>query len=411
MKYGLIGGRLAHSHSPAIHHMLAEYEYALYPLTPDELPGFLRGPDIGGLNVTIPYKVEVMKYCAALTGEAQRIGSVNTLLYDRTRRRITGHNTDYNGFLYLVGRAGLALKDRKVVILGSGGTSRTVCVAAQDAGAREIVTVSRQGENNYRNIRLHADADILVNTTPVGMYPEMNACPVELDLFDRLAGVLDVVYNPLNTRLVLEARDRGIRAEGGLAMLVAQAHAAAELFSVKRIPRERIEEIIEALSKAFSNIVLIGMPGAGKTEIGRRLSERTGRPFFDTDALVEREAGMSIPDLFALEGEAGFRAREEAAVAEAAREGGRIIATGGGAPMFKENRTLLRQNGRIFHIERDLEELPTKGRPLSKNLAAMYETRAPVYRALAEKSIKNAGTADEAADAVLRAFEKEGGRI
>ncbi len=410
MKYGLIGGRLAHSHSPAIHATLADYEYVLYPLTPDELPGFLRSPDIGGLNVTIPYKVEVMKYCAAFTGEAQRIGSVNTLIYDK-KRRIIGCNTDYDGFLYLVDRVGLTLQDQKVVILGSGGTSRTVYVAAQDAGAREIVTVSRQGENNYQNIHLHADADILVNTTPVGMYPEPHGCPVNLDMFPSLSGVLDVVYNPLRTRLILAAQERRIKAEGGLAMLVAQAHAAAELFSVKRIPQERIEEIIETLTKDLSNIVLIGMPGAGKTEIGKRLSARTGRTFIDTDALIEREAGMSIPGIFDLEGEAGFRAREEAAIAEAACEGGRVIATGGGAPMFQENRTLLKQNGRIFHIERDLKTLPTKGRPLSKNLAAMYEKRAPVYRSFAEKTIRNAGTVDDAADAILRAFERQFGSI
>ncbi len=406
MKYGLIGGRLAHSHSPTIHKMLADYEYALYPLTPDELQGFLLGPDIGGLNVTIPYKVEVMKYCGAFTGEAQRIGSVNTLIYDRTRRRIIGHNTDYNGFLYLVERAGLTLQDQKVVILGSGGTSRTVYVAAQDAGAREIVTVSRQGGNNYQNLFLHSDADILVNTTPVGMYPEPHGCPVNLDLFPSLSGVLDVVYNPLRTRLVLQAQDRDIEAEGGLAMLVAQAHAAAEMFSAKRIPQERIEEIIETLTIDLSNIVLIGMPGAGKTEIGKKLSERTGRTFVDTDALIEREAGMSIPGIFDLEGEAGFRAREEATIAEAACENGCVIATGGGAPMFEENRTLLRQNGRIFHIERDLKALPTKGRPLSKNLATMYEKRAPVYRSFAEKTIRNAGTVDDAVAAILRAFER-----
>ena len=403
MRYGLIGGRLAHSHSPAIHNMLSDYEYSLYPLTPDELPGFLRSSDIGGLNVTIPYKVEVMKYCASLTGEAQRIGSVNTLLYDKNRR-ITGHNTDYEGFLYLVQRAGLTLQDQKVVILGSGGTSRTVHVAAQDAGAREIVVISRQGENNYQNLFPHADADILVNTTPVGMYPELHGCPVSLDVFDSLSGVLDVVYNPLRTRLILEAKERGIPAEGGLPMLVAQAHASAEQFSMRRVPRERVEEIITVLTKELSNIVLIGMPGAGKTEIGQKLAARTGREFLDIDELVEREAGMSIPDIFDLEGEAGFRAREEAVVAESARECGRVIATGGGAPMFKENRTLLRQNGRIFHIERELNLLATNGRPLSKNLAAMYEKRAPVYRAFADETIRNTGTVDDAVTAILQAY-------
>lgn len=403
MKYGLIGGRLAHSHSPAIHNMLSEYEYTLYPLTPDKLPEFLLNREIGGLNVTIPYKVEVMKYCAALTGEAQRIGSVNTLIYDKNRR-IIGHNTDYDGFFHLVQRAGLTLADQKVVILGSGGTSRTAYVAAQDAGAREIVVVSRQGECNYQNIIEHADADILVNTTPVGMYPELLGYPVSLDLFENLKGVLDVVYNPLRTRLILAARERGIKAEGGLPMLVAQAHAASEQFSQRHIPRERIEEITVFLMKELSNIVLVGMPGAGKTEIGKKLAAHTGRAFWDTDAVVEREAGMSIPSIFDLEGEAGFRAREEAAIAEASREGGRIIATGGGAPMFKDNRTLLKQNGHIVYIERALGLLPTNGRPLSKNLTAMYEKRVPVYRSFADTVVENSGTVADAVAAILQSF-------
>ena len=268
MRYGLIGGRLSHSHSPAIHKQLGGYDYALYELAPDGLEPFLRQEGVGGLNVTIPYKRAVLPYCEALDPVAKRTGSVNTLVFHDGK--IAGYNTDYDGFLYLAKRAGVDFYGKRVVVLGSGGTSSTVCAAVQDAGAKEIVVISRGGADNYDTLDRHADADVLINTTPVGMYPDIEASPVSLAAFPRLSGVLDVVYNPIRTRLILEAKERNIPCAGGLPMLVAQAHAAAQRFLGAQIPMSRIEEILQALELELTNIVLIGMPGCGKTRWGGR---------------------------------------------------------------------------------------------------------------------------------------------
>lgn len=402
MRYGLIGGKLSHSHSPAIHKLLGGYEYALFELAPDQLEAFLGQVDIGGLNVTIPYKRAVLPYCDTLDPIARRTGSVNTLVFKGGR--IAGYNTDYDGFVYLAKSAGVDFAGKKVVVLGSGGTSATVCAAVQDAGVKEIVVISRSGSDTYDTLYRHANADVLINTTPVGMYPDIGASPVSLTAFPRLCGVLDVVYNPLRTRLILEAEDRAIPCAGGLAMLVAQAHAAAQRFLGSQIPVSRIEEILQALERQLTNIVLVGMPGCGKSRVGRALSELTGRPFVDTDELVEREWGVCIADMIERDGEAAFREREHEAVLSAAKQGGRIVATGGGAPLFARNRTALKQNGRIFYLKRDIERLAVAGRPLSQNLPALFERRDPVYRAFTENEIENDGPPEAVADVILRAF-------
>jgi shikimate dehydrogenase len=355
MRYGLIGGRLSHSHSPAIHKLLGGYDYALYELAPDQLETFLRQGDIGGLNVTIPYKRAVLPYCDTLDPVAERTGSVNTLVF--RGGHIAGYNTDYDGFLYLAKSAGVEFCGKKVVVLGSGARLLPYAPPYGTRGAKEIVVISRGGADNYDTLHRHADADVLVNTTPVGMYPDIEASPVSLAAFPRLCGVLDVVYNPLRTRLVLEAMERGIPSVGGLAMLVAQAHAAAQRFLNTEIPVSRVKEILCALELQLTNIVLVGMPGCGKTRVGRALSELTGRPFVDTDELVEREWGARIADMIECDGEAAFREREHTAVLSAAKQGGRIIATGGGAPLFARNRTALKQNGRMFYLRRDLSQL------------------------------------------------------
>ncbi len=402
MRYGLIGGRLSHSHSPAIHKLLGGYEYTLNELAPEQLEAFLRQPDIGGLNVTIPYKRAVLPYCDTLDPIAQRTGSVNTLVF--RDGRIAGYNTDYDGFLYLARRAGVEFSGRKVVILGSGGTSATVQVAVADAGAREVVVVSRSGPENYDTLTRHADADVLINTTPVGMYPQIDACPVSLALFPRLCGVLDVVYNPLRTRLILEAQSRGIPCAGGLAMLVAQAHAAAQRFTDTDIPVSRIDDILRGLEQSLSNIVLIGMPGCGKTRVGEALCALTGRPLVDTDELIEQEWKKSPGEIIETEGEAAFRDKEAAAVLSAAKQGGRIISTGGGAPLFERNQIALLQNGRIFYLKRDIARLAVTGRPLSKNLPTLFEQRDPVYRAFAEAEICNDGKPEDVARAIFIVF-------
>lgn len=404
MRYGLLGETLSHSHSPAIHAQLAPYRYELFPMPPDEVGTFLRLPDIGGLNVTIPYKEKVLPLCDDVSAQAAQIGSVNTLVYDE-KRRITGHNTDYAGFLAMAGRAGISFAGQKVVVLGSGGTSRTAVQAARDQGAREVVVVSRHGQSNYENLHIHRDADVLVNTTPVGMFPQVDAQPVSLDVFDHLSGVVDVVYNPLRTRLVLDALARGIPATGGLSMLVYQAAEAAALFCRKPVNRQQADRVLTDIRASLENIVLIGMPGCGKSSVGRALAALSGRELVDTDDEIVRMAGKPIPAIFEQGGEAAFRALEKEAVQGAAARHGVIIATGGGSVMFPENRTALSQNGRVFFLQRPLEMLAVAGRPLSVNLHEMASRRMPVYQSFCDASVENNGPVDAVARQIWEVFE------
>lgn len=388
-RYGLIGERLGHSHSPAIHSMLVDYAYELFPISPGAVASFIRQPNIGGLNVTIPYKETVLPLCDALSPQAMQIGSVNTLVYDEAHR-ITGHNTDYAGVCAMLKRAGIGLKGQKVLVLGTGGTCKTVLQVARDAGAREIITVSRSGPVTYENVHQHTDADILINTTPVGMFPNVEASPVSLALFPALRGVVDVIYNPLRTRLLLEAMDRGIPTAGGLSMLVYQAAEAASLFTGAAIAPERTEAVLRRMEQNLENIILIGMPGCGKSRIGRTLAKLSGRRLVDTDREVVRRAGKPIPEIFAEDGEAAFRALESNALREAAKKGGLVIATGGGSILSAENRLALRQNGHIVQIRRPLDLLTTKGRPLSVDLDALAAQRQPLYDALCDFTVDNA---------------------
>lgn len=408
MRYGLLGEKLGHSHSPAVHALLAPYRYKLYEVPACDVATFIRQEDIGGLNVTIPYKRTVVPLCDALSPLAGRLGSVNTLVYGPDRK-ITGHNTDYDGFVQMVRRAGIVLKEKKVLLLGSGGTSRTARCAALDLGAREVVVVSREGENNYRNLGLHADSDILINTTPVGMYPKCGGAPVDLDAFPKLTGVVDVIYNPLRTRLVQRARALGISATGGLPMLVFQAAAAAQLFCGDTIPPEKAEEALRSLQRSLENIVLIGMPGSGKTCVGREVARLTGRELVDTDGMIQRAAGKSIPDIFAEDGERVFRALEREAVASAASRGGCVIATGGGAVLLAENRVALSQNSRIYLLKRPVDQLATQGRPLSKDLSEMERARMPLYMAVADAVFDNTGSILAAAERILEDFYENTG--
>lgn len=399
-KYGLIGKGLAHSRSVEVHALLAPYAYALYPLEPDAVAAFIRRPDIGGLNVTLPYKQLVVPLCDALSPQAARIGSVNTLVYGADGG-ITGHNTDYAGFAAMAAAAGLSLRGFKVVILGSGGTALTAAQVAMDAGAREVVLISRAGPEHYGNLHRHADADILVNATPVGMYPALEGMPVSLDSFPRLCGVLDVIYNPLRTQLLLEARDRGIPAGGGLSMLVAQAAASAALFLGAPVPPAREANALRMLSRDAENIVLIGMPGCGKTCVGQALAALCGRPLWDTDTWVAAQAGKPIEAIFAEDGEEAFRALERKAVREAGAQGGVVVATGGGTVLDAENVALLRQNGRLVLLQRPLPWLATEGRPLSVDIEAMARVRMPIYRAASDALVQNNDTLEAAAQRVL----------
>ena len=392
MEYGLLGEKLGHSFSPQIHRDLAGYDYQLLPTPPEAVEDLFARRAFQGLNVTIPYKRTVMPLCDEIDPRAAAIGAVNTVV--NRNGRLTGYNTDIDGFLYMARRAGVDMAGKKVVILGSGGTSRTARAAAGELGAREIVTVSRHGEDNYQNLSRHADAQVLVNTTPVGMYPNWGQSPVSLESFPALEGVLDVVYNPLRTALLLQAEERGLPCSCGLPMLVAQAKRAAELFTGQNIDDSRAEAVLHGLRGQLTSIVLIGMPGCGKTTVGRALAGKLGRTFVDLDEEIVRRAGMSIPEIFAREGEAGFRERESALVREFGERTGLVVSTGGGVVTRRENYIPLKQNGLLLHLRRDPAALPTDGRPLSQATAPeeLWRRRAPLYAAFADGEIDNNGT-------------------
>lgn len=407
MRYGLIGEHLGHSHSKMIHALLGAYPYELYELPEEEIGAFIAQKDIGGLNVTIPYKKTVIPFCDRLTREARRIGSVNTLVRCADGS-LLGHNTDYAGFVHMARGAGVDFAGRKALVLGSGGASLTAVAAARDLGARSVTVISRSGEDNYTNLRSrHADAQIIVNCTPVGMFPRGDGCPVDISIFGALEGVLDMVYNPLRTNLVLDARARGVKASGGLDMLVAQACEACACFTGVPVPPERARRALDQVRAQVENIVLIGMPGSGKSAVGRLLSQKTGRELIDVDQLIVREAGKTVPQIFAQEGERAFREREARAVEQASAMTGKIIATGGGAVLRERNVRALKRGGRLYLLSRLLEKLDMEDRPLSSGidaLRAMQAVRDPIYRASADKTIDNNGALESAAGAILEDF-------
>ena len=402
--YGLLGRKLGHSWSVPIHTALGCEGYQLIELEPEQLSAFLQQENVGGLNVTIPYKLDVMPFCDEIDEAAQAIGSVNTIV--RRNGKLYAWNTDATGFCWMAEQAGISFENRKVLVLGSGGASRTAVAMSRKLGARETVVISRTGENNYTNLGRHADAEIIVNTTPVGMYPRTGETPVDLAEFPACQGVLDVVYNPRRTALLLQAEESGIPCSDGLPMLVAQAKAAEEHFFGVRIPDAENERILAQLRQETTNIVLIGMPGCGKTTVGEALSRLTGRTAVDIDACIVQKAGCSIPEIFAAQGESGFRALEREVTAEVGNSSGKIILTGGGVVKDFRNYAPLRQNSRIYHLTRDRSLLPTEGRPLSQNadLAAMWEDRAPMYARFRDVIIENNGTVEDTAAAIWRDF-------
>ena len=408
--YGLLGRKLGHSWSVPIHQALGCESYRLIELEPEQLASFLQQEAIGGLNVTIPYKRDVIPLCDVIDEAAQEIGSVNTIVR-RSDGKLYAYNTDAAGFVWMARRAGIDFSGTKTVVLGSGGASLTARAMARRLGAREVVVISRSGENNYENLFLHADAEIVVNTTPVGMYPNTGAAAVDLTSFPRCRGVLDLIYNPQRTALLMQAEQLDIPCSDGLPMLVAQATAAEEHFFQRSIPDSENQRILAKLRQDATNLVLIGMPGCGKSTVGEALARLTGREAVDIDQRIVEKAGCTIPEIFARDGEDAFRALEREATAEAGRLSGKILLTGGGVVMDPRNYPSLHQNGRIYHLTRDLDALPTDGRPVSQStdLHELWKTRAPHYAQFRDAVIDNNGTVAETAAAVWRDFCEHSG--
>ncbi len=406
MKTGLLGRKLGHSYSPQIHARLGDYSYELFEKEPEDLEIFLKNGDFSGINVTVPYKKAVIPYLDELSPLAQKLGAVNTVV--RKGSKLIGHNTDYFGFLTMVRSSGLQVSGKKVLVLGSGGASNTAVAVLTELGAT-VVIISRSGENNYGNLHLHADAAVIVNTTPVGTYPNTDEAPLSLDSFPRLEGVLDVIYNPARTMLLRQAQERGLTTCNGLLMLVAQAKEASEWFTGRDIPNRKITEIHRVLRQQMENIILIGMPGCGKSTVGKALAEKLGKTFADADEVIVSLAGKSIPEIFAQDGEAVFRDWETKALSQLAKQSGLVIATGGGCVTRKVNHSILRQNGSLFWLQRELDKLPTDGRPLSQSnrLEDLYRVRKPLYEDFSDHVIDNNGSLDDAIHQILAIWEGE----
>lgn len=385
IRAGLIGGKLGHSFSPQIHAELADYPYDLIELDESAVGDFLQNGNLDAFNVTIPYKKTVIPFLARISDEAARIGAVNTVVRDENGA-LVGHNTDYAGFSDLVRSLGVSLTGKKVLVLGSGGASRTAVCVAEDLSARAVIVISRKGENNYENIDRHADAEILINATPVGMYPNNGTSPLSLEVLPHLEAVFDMIYNPARTKLLQDAAARGIPNANGLLMLVSQARRAAEIFLGEKIADAEVARITDQIAKQMQNILLVGMPGCGKSTLGKLLAAETGREFVDLDTEIVKRAGRPIPEIFANEGEEYFRSLETEVVADICKKSGLVIATGGGVVTRARNLPLLSQNGRVVFLDIPPAGLSVEGRPLSqkKTPEVLYKERLPLYRKAAD---------------------------
>lgn len=404
MKYGLIGEKLGHSFSKIIHEKIADYTYELKEISKEDLDAFMKAKDFSCINVTIPYKEDVIPYLDYIDSAAKEIGAVNTIV--NRDGKLYGYNTDFYGMKLMIEKNGFNFKDSKVLILGSGGTAKTSEAVSASLGAKEIVIVSRKGEVNYENVAsLHGDADFIINTTPLGMYPNNDSFAVDPAVFPELKGIVDAVYNPLKTTIVQKGEELGVKGVNGLYMLVAQAVLAAEKFMDKALDTEKIsDEVYGEMIKEKQNIVLIGMPGSGKSAIGKALAEKLSRFFVDTDDVITQKHGV-ISDIFASKGEAYFRDIESEAVKEVAKKGGIVIATGGGAVLRKENVRALKQNGVVFFLDRPLEDImPTADRPLSSDIEALkkrFEERYPIYKATGDFEIYIDGNVENAVNKIM----------
>jgi len=408
--YGLVGRKLGHSFSPFIHSSLGNSEYKLFELEPEDLGAFMQREDLGGVNVTIPYKIDVMQYCDVLDETAREIGAVNTVV--KRDGKLYGYNTDFIGFCRMLEVSGISVKGKKVLVLGNGGASKTAVYCCKKLGARSVTVISRSGEDNYTNLSKHADAEIIVNCTPVGMAPDNLSSPLDLDAFPLCRGVADVIYNPLRTALMMQAEKKGTKNTCGLLMLTSQGVAAHEYFMDTKVSKDKDVELYKSLRRDAENIVLIGMPGSGKSTVGKHLADICGREALECDELIAKKAGKTIPEIFAQDGEDEFRKLESEVLLECGKQKGRIIITGGGAVTRKENYPALHQNGRIYRIRRSVDLLALEGRPLSKSIDALREmekVREPMYRAFSDVEIENIASPEETAEAIRRDFYENTG--
>ena len=399
----LIGEKLSHSFSPMIHSMLADYPYTLAEIKREDLDSYVRSGAFTSANVTIPYKVEVMKYLDEISPEAQAIGCVNCITHT-PEGKLRGDNTDFWGLSYLIKSSNIDISGKNVLILGSGGSFLTASAVCKSLDAKEIICVSRSGEVNYENVyNVHPDAEIIINTSPVGMYPNNLECKINLEKFDNVKGVFDIIFNPSKTKLLLEAEKLSIPAFGGLAMLVGQAKRACEIFTGEKIDDGEVDRIKKIIEEKTLNIVLVGMPGCGKSTIAKALAEKLGREIIDTDAEIVKNAKMPIPEIFSTFGEGVFRSLEHNEIKAAGKLSGKIISTGGGTVTISDNYEPLHQNGIIVFIKRDINSLSRDGRPLSigADLNKMYEVRLPMYEKFADIIVENSSDVDSCVDKII----------
>lgn len=410
--FGLLGRKLGYSFSPDIHRQIGEaagrtYDYVLFEKEPEELEAFIKGGEWEGLNVTVPYKEDVIPFLDKLSEEAAAIGAVNTIV--RKDGRLIGYNTDYYGFMHTLDANEVQVEDAKCLVLGAGGASKAVCAVLKDMGAGQVVVMSRKGETTFADIADHKDADILINTTPVGMYPDTGKSLVYPGTFTKLKWVVDLIYNPIRTNLLCQAKKSLMEPISGLQMLVSQAVYSYMLFTDNVIEErdEITEKIADAMRSEKQNILLIGMPGTGKTTVGTALADMLGRELFDTDEMIIARDGRPIPEIFADEGEEYFRDLESAAASELSQKTGVIISGGGGIITREENYYALAENSFIVFLNRDLTLLPIEGRPLSQSqpLERLYQARLPLYRSWCDAEVDMNGlTPEETAEKIMEVF-------
>lgn len=413
MQYGLIGEKLGHSFSKTVHNLLADYDYELKEIAKEDLENFMKAKDFRAINVTIPYKESVIPFLDSIDDKAQKIGAVNTVV--NKDGKLYGFNTDFLGLKLLIEKTGIEIHNKKVLILGSGGTSKTAFAVSKSMGAKEILTVSRNGGEGlitYKEaIKNHNDADVIINTTPVGMYKKIGVSPIDISCFNNLCGVIDAVYNPLNSAIVTDAKEKGIKASGGLYMLIAQAIFAAEKFLGREIPKTETDRIYSEILNDKKNIVLIGMPSSGKSTVGKMLAKELNKEFIDSDIEIEKLTNMDIPQIFSEYGEKHFREIESMVIANLALKQSCVIATGGGAVLNIRNVDLLKENGFVVFLDRSIENLiTTSDRPLSRTKEALqkrYDERYDIYCRSADFIIDANGTVEENVNKIKEGFLNE----